>query len=66
MTFVRVSAGPEEDDIQVADESFHQHAKPLPLPVCQSPAGMDRFPLQYALLHRFYGTGIHLDVCVCV
>lgn len=52
-------AGTEEDDVQVADENHHQHAEPLPLPVCQSPAGMDGVPLQYALLHRFYGTGIH-------
>lgn len=53
-------AGTEEDDVQVADENHRQHAEPLPLPVCQSPAGMDGFPLQYALLHRFYGTGIRL------
>lgn len=51
------SAAPEEDDIQVAAESCYQHAEPLPLPVCQPPAGMDGFPLQHALLYRFYGTG---------
>ncbi|XP_053196143.1 membrane-associated transporter protein [Scomber japonicus] len=48
--------GPEEDDIQVNDENYHQHASPLPLPVYQSPIGMDGLPLQYALLHRFHGT----------
>lgn len=62
---VCVSAGPEEDDVQVDDESYHQHAKPLPLPVCQSPAGMDGFPLQHALLHRFYGTGNDFSVSAC-
>nr|XP_046231292.1 membrane-associated transporter protein [Scatophagus argus] len=54
--------GPEEDDVQVAYGSCHEHAKPLSLPVCQSPAGMDSLPLQYALLHRLYGTGIILCV----
>lgn len=62
---VCLPAGPEEDDIQVTDENHHQHAKPLPLPVCQSPAGMDSFSLQYALLHRFYGTGIDFCVSAC-
>lgn len=52
-------AGPEEDDAEVAAESHHQHAQPLPLPVRQSPAGMDGLPLQHALLHRLHGTGIH-------
>lgn len=51
-------AGPEEDDAEVAAESHHQHAQPLPLPVHQSPAGMDGLPLQHALLHRLHGTGI--------
>lgn len=52
-------AGSEEDDAEVAAESRHQHAQPLPLPVRQSPAGMDGLPLQHALLHRLHGTGIH-------
>lgn len=60
-----MSAGPEEDDIQVADEDYREHAKPLPLPVCQSLTGMDSFPLQHALLHRFYGTGSDLCVSAC-
>lgn len=50
-------AGPETDDLQVADESHYQHAQPLPLPVCQSPAGVDGLPLQHALFHRLHGTG---------
>lgn len=58
--------GPEEDDIQVTNENYHQHAEPLPLPVCQSPIGMDSFPLQYALLYRFHGTGIPLCLHVCL
>lgn len=54
----RVSADPEEDDAEVPHEGLHQHAQPLPLPVRQSPAGMDGLPLQHALLHRLHGTGI--------
>lgn len=57
-----VFAGPEEDDVQVADKSYCQYAKSLPLPVCQPPAGMDSVPLQYAFLYRFHGTGIDLHV----
>lgn len=56
-----VTAGPEEDDVQVFDESYLQHAKPLPLPVHQPPAGMGSFSLQHALLHWLHGTGI--DLC---
>lgn len=53
-----LSSDPEEDDFEVPDEGLHQHAKPLPLPVRQSPAGVDGLPLQHALLHRLHGAGI--------
>lgn len=46
-----VCVGSEEDDFQVPDESHHQHAESLPLPVHQPSAGMDGFPLQHALLY---------------
>lgn len=51
------STGAEEDDVQVPDESYNPHAKPLPLPVHQSLAGMGGFSLQHALLYWFHGTG---------
>lgn len=44
-------SGAEEDDPEISAVSYDQHAKPLPLSMCESSVGMDGLPVQHAVLH---------------